>query len=74
MCIPNRLLDKKTRRLMAIGNISLVIGLLLWLFVHPSGQMERNWFHGVCGFLLGLSITINLFGLWVARRCRAGSS
>jgi len=74
MCIPNRLLDRKTRRLMAIGNISLVIGLLLWLFVHSSGQMERNWLHGVCGFLLGLSITINLFGLWVARRCRAGSS
>lgn len=70
MCIPNRQLDRKTRRLMAIANISLVIGLLLWLFAHPSGQLERNCLHGICGFLLGLSITVNLFGLRVARRCR----
>jgi hypothetical protein len=70
MCIPNRLLDRKTRRLMAIGNMALVIGLLLWLFVHPSHQLEKNWRDAVCGFLLGLSITINLYGLRFARRCR----
>lgn len=70
MCIPNQQLDKKTRRLMALANISLVIGLLLWLFVHPSGQVERNWLHAACGFLLGFSITVNLYGLWVARRCQ----
>jgi hypothetical protein len=70
MCIPNRLLDKKTRRFMALANISLVIGLLLWLFVHPSGQLERNCLHAVCGFLLGFSVTVNLHGFWVARRCR----
>ncbi|MGA3262683.1 MAG: hypothetical protein ABSC47_01405 [Terracidiphilus sp.] len=70
MCIPNRRLDPRIRRLMAIGNMSLVIGLLLWIFVHPAGQIERNWLHGVCGFLLGFSIAINLFGLWIARRCQ----
>ena len=70
MCIPNQKLDKKSRRLMALANISLVIGLLLWLFVHPTVQIEKNWLHAVCGFLLGLSVTINLFGLWFARRCR----
>jgi hypothetical protein len=70
MCIPIRQLDPKTRRLLAIGNISLVVGLLLWLFVHPSGQIEKNWLHAVCGFLLGLSVTINLMGLVFARRCR----
>ena len=69
MCIPIRQLDPKTRRLLAIGNMSLVVGLLLWLFVHPSGQIEKNWLHAVCGFLLGLSITINLMGLIFARRC-----
>ena len=42
MCIPNRLLDKKTRRFMALANISLVIGLSLWLFVHPSGQARAG--------------------------------
>ncbi|MGA2632933.1 MAG: hypothetical protein ABSF16_01750, partial [Terracidiphilus sp.] len=70
MCIPNRLLDKKTRRLMSLANISLVIGLLLWLFIHPAAQMEQNWLHAACGFLLGFSITVNLHGLWVARRGR----
>ena len=70
MCIPNRLLDRKTRRLMVLANISLVIGLLLWLFVHPAGQLEKNWRDAACGFLLGLSVTISLFGLWFARRCR----
>lgn len=74
MCIPNRQLNPKARRLLAIGNISLVIGLLLWLFAHPSGQNERNCLHAVCGFLLGLSVTINLFGLWFGRRCRANAS
>jgi hypothetical protein len=70
MFIPIRQLDPKTRRLLAIGNMSLVVGLLLWLFVHPSGQIEKNWLHAVCGFLLGLSVTINLMGLVFARRCR----
>jgi hypothetical protein len=70
MCIPNRLLDKKTRRLMALANISLVIGLLLWLLVHPTGQFERNCLHAASGFLLGLSITISLYRLKFAHRCR----
>jgi len=74
MCIPNRRLDPRTRRLMVVGNISLVIGLLLWMFVHPDGQVERNWRDGVCGFLLGLSIAINLIGLIFGKRCRASAS
>ncbi|MGA3347300.1 MAG: hypothetical protein ABSC76_20835 [Terracidiphilus sp.] len=69
MCIPNRQLDPKTRRRTVIANISLVIGLLLWIFVHPSGPLEKDWLDAVCGFLLGLSVTINLFGLWSAHRC-----
>ncbi len=74
MCIPNRLLDKKTRRMKALANISLVMGLLLWLFAHPSGQAEHNCLHAVCGFLLGFSVTVNLHRLWIARRSRAGAS
>jgi hypothetical protein len=70
MCIPIQQLDPKTRRMRAIANVSLIIGLLLWVFVHPSGPFERNWLHAACGFLLGLSITISLFGLRSARRCR----
>jgi hypothetical protein len=71
MCIPIHQLDPKSRHVRAIANISLVVGLLLWLFVHPSGQIERNWLHFVCGLLVGLSICINLFGLGRARRCGA---
>jgi hypothetical protein len=66
-----RQLDAKTRRWLAKGNISLIMGLLLWMFIHPHGQTAKDWLDGVCGFLLGLSIAINLLGLWKARRCRA---
>ncbi|MGD0097036.1 MAG: hypothetical protein ABSB60_11105 [Terracidiphilus sp.] len=69
MCLGHRQLGPRARGRMALANISLVIGLLLWFFVHPAGQIERNWLHAICGFLLGLSITVNLFGLWSARRC-----
>lgn len=74
MCMPHRQLNMKTRRLVVIANVSLAIGLLLWNFVHPSDQIERNWVHGVCGFLLGVSIAINLFGVILAHRCRAIAS
>ncbi len=69
----HRQLDPKTKRLIAIGNLSLAIGLLLLNFPHPSGQIERNWLHGVGGFLLGLSITINLYAFRFARRCSQDS-
>ena len=71
MCIPIDQLDPKSRHMRAMGNIALIIGLLLWLLFHPSGQIERNWLHFVCGLLVGLSIGINLFGLWRAQRCDA---
>lgn len=69
MCIPNRRLNPKARRLIAVANLCLAAGLLLWNFVHPSGNIAREWLHGVCGALLGISIGINLFGLRLARRC-----
>lgn len=70
MCITNSRLDRKSRRLKVIANLSFVIGLLLWLFVHPAGQIERDWVHGMSGFLLGLYITMNLLGFGSAGRCR----
>jgi hypothetical protein len=70
MCVPYRQLDPKTRRLVAIGNLCLVIGLLLWNFVHPSSQIEKNWLDGVTGLLMGLSIGINLFAFRFAQSCR----
>jgi hypothetical protein len=62
--------DPKTRRILALGNLCLAAGLVLFTFVHPSSQIARNWTHGLSGFLLGFSITVNLFALGLRRRCR----
>jgi len=69
MSIRIRQFDPRARRRMALANISLVIGLLLWLFVHPAGQIEQNWLHAICGFLLGVSIAVNLLNFWHSSRC-----
>ncbi|MGA2988166.1 MAG: hypothetical protein ABSG32_30675 [Terriglobia bacterium] len=63
--------DPKTRRLLAIANFSLVLGLLPWIFreyIHVS----HNWLDASRGFFIGLSITVNLWALRRARRCSAG--
>jgi len=70
MCFPNRWLDSKSKRIIPIANLCLVAGLLLLTFVHPSSQISGNWLHGVSGVLLGISISMNLFGLRLARRSR----
>jgi hypothetical protein len=62
--------DSKSRIPFTIANSSLAIGLLLQQFVHPSGQIAKDCLHAACGFLLGLSIAINL-KLVLARRRRA---
>lgn len=67
MSLKFRQLDRKSRRLFAIADLCLPAGLILLILLHPASQLERNWLHGVAGFLLGLSITINLFGLRRAR-------
>lgn len=72
MCLLRRQLDPKARRRVVLANLSLAAGLLLRVLVHPAGQMERNWLDAICGFMIGLSIAVNLFGLW-ACRCRRAS-
>jgi hypothetical protein len=73
MCIPVQQLDRKSRVLLFIANISLVIGLLLWNFreyIYPSNPGVRIGLHASCGFLLALSITINLrMAILKRRRC-----
>jgi hypothetical protein len=70
MCVPYSLRDPKARRLMVIGNLSLVAALLFWQFARPSGATAREWSDGLCGLLAGLSIGINLWA--VRRRCSTG--
>lgn len=76
MCIPIQQFDRKGRVLFFIANMSLVIGLLLWNFreyLLASNPLERDLLHAVCGFLLGLSITINLSGLIRGWRSRGNN-
>jgi len=73
MCIPNRQLGPKARHLRAVANISLILGLTPWIF-REYIPLSQNWLHAVCGFLLGLFITINLFWLRRARRYRDEAS
>jgi hypothetical protein len=74
MCVPHRQLDPKTRRLMVIANISLILGILSsnaqrWNLVHGFSQMEVNWLDAFAGFFLSLYITITFLGLRGVRRC-----
>lgn len=62
-------LDPKSRRLFQLANTSLVLGLLPWVF-RDSIHFNHLWLDAFCGFFLGLSVTINLYCLRAARRCR----
>ncbi|MGO8933936.1 MAG: hypothetical protein ACLPLZ_00445 [Terracidiphilus sp.] len=64
-----RRLDPKHRRLLQLANLSLVLGLMPWIF-REYITFNHNWLDAFSGFFLGLSITINLFCLRAARRCR----
>jgi hypothetical protein len=64
-----RQLDPKARYLLAAGNLSLAVALVLWNFTRYFSS-RYPWYDGVCGFLFGISIGINLLGLVRVRRCR----
>ena len=53
---------------MAIGNFSLVIGLLLRMFVDRTGT-DQGWFDAALGLFFGISIAINVFVLRFGGRC-----
>ena len=74
MPIRLRQFDPRTRGRMVFANLCLAVGLLLSVFVHPAGQIEQNWLHAACGFLLGVSIAVNLFGLLSVGRCSASEA
>jgi hypothetical protein len=68
MCEPYSHRNPQTRRVVAIGNLCLVAGLLLWNFARPANQIQQNLLHGLTGLLIGFSITVNLCMLRFARR------
>ena len=61
--------DQRTRRMVALANLGLALGLSLNLFVHPEGAMARDWVHGVSGMLMGISLGVNFFRLRRSQRC-----
>jgi hypothetical protein len=61
--------DPKIRRLFQIANLSLVLGLLPWVF-REYIPANHNWIDAFCGFFIGLSITFNLYCVRAARRRR----
>ncbi|HEY1805977.1 MAG TPA: hypothetical protein VGG45_16005 [Terracidiphilus sp.] len=63
-----RNLDPKHRRLFQIANLSLVLGLLPWVF-RDSIHVNHDWLDAFCGFFMGLSIAINLVCVRASRRC-----
>ena len=73
MCASLQRRDPKARRMMILGNFSLVAALLLWNFNRHNDSPAQLWLHAFCGLLFGISIGANLSGLLIARRCRARS-
>lgn len=67
-------LNPRLRRQMALANAALVLGLMLWLFVHPLGAAQRDVRDAIVGLLLGLSVTANLFAAIKARRPKTGAA
>ena len=61
MCLHKRLNQSK---LMPIGMLCLAVGLMLSMIFRPAAAPGANWIHFASGFLLGLSIVLNLAGAW----------
>ena len=70
MCEPFYQRDHKARRLMVIGNLSLVAAILCGHFIRPTGVTARDWSDCLSGLLFGISISINLMVLRRGRRRR----
>jgi hypothetical protein len=63
MCVAYRLNTSRSRRLCALGNGCLAAGLILFQLVHPAGALGRDFAHAAAGFLVGISMALNLFGM-----------
>jgi len=54
----------------AVGQLSLVIGLVAQRFIHPPSDFWQGFTHGLSAVLIGISIVFNLRGLVLWRRTR----
>ncbi len=67
MCRRWKDVDQKQRRTIAAANGFLAAGLAIWNLASRASGHHQPWLHAVSGFLLGLSIALNL-GAVVKRR------
>ena len=66
MYFSNRIPNPRAR--LSIGTFYLAASGLLWLFIRPSGYLQKDFVDGVSGFLLGLSIVFIISGFMLTRR------
>jgi hypothetical protein len=62
---------KKAQRMMSIGMFAMAAGLSLFVFVHPASAAGKDWLDGIAGFLMGISIALNLGSILVMKRDRS---
>lgn len=68
MLLRNRL--HNPNGLIAIGQLSLVVGIGAQRFIHPPTDFWQGFVAGLAGVLIGLSIVCNVRGLVLWRRAR----
>ena len=61
---------KKSRHTMSAGMFALAASLILFTEVHPSTAAGKDWLDGIAGFLMGISIALNLGSILIAKRRR----
>ncbi len=69
MCIPIQRRSRRDRVLVAVANFALFAGIALSYAVHSLGTIEKNWLEALRGFLIGLSVGINLLVIRFGRGC-----
>ena len=68
MCLDRRLISRKARIFLAIGNLCLFTGVSLNLVSHNYAAHHLGWLDFARGFLLGLAIIFLFFAASLKRR------
>jgi hypothetical protein len=59
---------KKSKRMLSAGMFALAASLILFTQVHAATASGKDWLDGISGFLMGISIALNLGSILVAKR------
>lgn len=67
------MISKSRNPKQVLSALSLAIGILLPMFIHPAVGPRLNWLHAISGFCLGFSLVLTCFLLVEKRHRRACS-